>query len=61
MQECDKTRDHQHLSISRARLGLRQRFAHCVPPLLLRNHHRETLEVIELTALFDSCKLLRPR
>lgn len=40
--------------------SLLQRLAHSVPPLLLRNHHREPLEVIELTALFYSCELLRP-
>lgn len=40
--------------------GLLQRLAHSVPPLLLRNHHREPLEIVELAALFDSRELLRP-
>lgn len=40
--------------------SLLQRLAYTVPPLLLRNHHREPLEVVKLTALFDSRKLLRP-
>ena len=61
MQEGDKTRDHQHLSISRARLDLRQRLAHCVPPLLLRNHQPKALKIGKRTPRLARGELLRPR